>query len=259
MNRKYRKTIIAGNWKMNMLASDIKPFAEELKALVPKAKWCEMVFCVPFVNIPAALKAFKDTRVAVGAQNLNENDHGAYTGEVSAAMLADLGVKYVIVGHSERRGYYGETDTTVNKKVHAAVNAGLYPIICVGESIEQREMGVTGELIAFQVKSALSGLTAEQIHKIVIAYEPLWAIGTGKTATAEQANEVCNSIRAIIRKLYGARTARAVTIQYGGSMNETNAAELLSKLDIDGGLIGGASLVPEKFAAIVNAANQEQA
>lgn len=259
MNRKYRKTIIAGNWKMNMLASDIKPFAEELKALVPKAKWCEMVFCVPFVNIPAALKAFKDTRVAVGAQNLNENNHGAYTGEVSAAMLADLGVKYVIVGHSERRGYYGETDTTVNKKVHAAVNAGLYPIICVGESIEQREMGVTGELIAFQVKSALSGLTAEQIHKIVIAYEPLWAIGTGKTATAEQANEVCNSIRAIIRKLYGARTARAVTIQYGGSMNETNAAELLSKLDIDGGLIGGASLVPEKFAAIVNAANQEQA
>ena len=259
MNRKYRKTIIAGNWKMNMLASDIKPFAEELKALVPKAKWCEMVFCVPFVNIPAALKAFKDTRVAVGAQNLNENNHGAYTGEVSAAMLADLGVKYVIVGHSERRGYYGETDTTVNKKVHAAVNAGLYPIICVGESIEQREMGVTGELIAFQVKSALSGLTAEQIHKIVIAYEPLWAIGTGKTATAEQANEVCNSIRAIIRKLYGARTARSVTIQYGGSMNETNAAELLSKLDIDGGLIGGASLVPEKFAAIVNAANQEQA
>ncbi len=259
MNRKYRKTIIAGNWKMNMLASDIKPFAEELKALVPKAKWCEMVFCVPFVNIPAALKAFKDTRVAVGAQNLNENDHGAYTGEVSAAMLADLGVKYVIVGHSERRRYYGETDTTVNKKVHAAVNAGLYPIICVGESIEQREMGVTGELIAFQVKSALSGLAAEQIHKIVIAYEPLWAIGTGKTATAEQANEVCNSIRAIIRKLYGARTARSVTIQYGGSMNETNAAELLSKLDIDGGLIGGASLVPEKFAAIVNAANQEQA
>ena len=195
----------------------------------------------------------------VGLPSLNENNHGAYTGEVSAAMLADLGVKYVIVGHSERRGYYGETDTTVNKKVHAAVNAGLYPIICVGESIEQREMGVTGELIAFQVKSALSGLTAEQIHKIVIAYEPLWAIGTGKTATAEQANEVCNSIRAIIRKLYGARTARSVTIQYGGSMNETNAAELLSKLDIDGGLIGGASLVPEKFAAIVNAANQEQA
>ncbi len=257
MNRKYRKTIIAGNWKMNMLASEIKPFAEELKRLVPKAKWCETVFCVPFVNIPAALKAFKDTKVSIGAENLNENPKGAYTGEVSAAMLADLGVKYVIIGHSERRQYYGETDITVNKKVHAALAAGLYPIICVGESLEQREMNITLELITLQVKSALANVPPEKMHKIVIAYEPIWAIGTGRTATAEQANEVCNAIRAVIRKIYGARIARAVTVQYGGSMNENNAEELLAQPDIDGGLIGGAALIPEKFAAIINASNQE--
>lgn len=257
MNRKYRKTIIAGNWKMNMLASEIKPFAEELKRIVPKAKWCEMVFCVPFVNIPAAIKAFKDTRVAIGAENLNENPKGAFTGEVSAEMLADLGVKYVIIGHSERRQYYGETDITVNKKVHAALKSGLYPIICVGESLEQREMNVTLELITLQIKSALANVSTEKMHKITIAYEPIWAIGTGKTATAEQANEVCNAIRAVIRKMYGARIARAVTIQYGGSMNESNAAQLLAQPDIDGGLIGGAALVPGKFAEIVNAANQD--
>lgn len=257
MNRKYRKTIIAGNWKMNMLASQVKPFAEELKTIIPKAKWCETVVCVPFVMIPAAIKAFKDTRVAIGAENLNENPKGAYTGEVSANMLADLGVKYVIIGHSERRQYYGETDISVNKKVHAALNAGLNPIICVGESLEQRELDITIELITLQVKTALANVPAEKMRKIVIAYEPIWAIGTGKTATAEQANEVCSAIRAVIRTLYDARVARAVTIQYGGSMNEKNAAELLAQPDIDGGLIGGASLVPEKFAAIINAANQE--
>jgi len=257
MNRKYRKTIIAGNWKMNMLASQIKPFADELKTLAPKAKWCETVVCVPFVNVPAALKAFKDSRVSVGAENLNENEKGAYTGEVSAAMLADLGVKYVIIGHSERRQYYGETDISVNKKVHAALKAGLYPIVCVGESLEQRELEITLELIALQVKTALAGVPAEKMRRVVIAYEPIWAIGTGKTATAEQANEVCNAIRTVIRKLYGARVARAVTIQYGGSMNEKNAAELLAQPDIDGGLIGGASLVPEKFAKIIEAANQD--
>ena len=257
MNRKYRKTIIAGNWKMNMLASQVKPFAEELKTIIPKAKWCETVVCVPFVMIPAAIKAFKDTRVAIGAENLNENEKGAYTGEVSANMLADLGVKYVIIGHSERRQYYGETDISVNKKVHAALNAGLNPIVCVGESLEQRELDITIELITLQVKTALANVPAEKMRKIVIAYEPIWAIGTGKTATAEQANEVCSAIRAVIRNLYDARVARAVTIQYGGSMNEKNAAELLAQPDIDGGLIGGASLVPEKFAAIMNAANQE--
>lgn len=258
MNRKYRKTIIAGNWKMNMVASQVKPFADELKSINPRPKWCETVVCVPFVNIPAALKAFKDSRVAIGAENLNENAKGAYTGEVSADMLADLGVKYVIIGHSERRQYYGETDISVNKKVHAALGAGLQPIVCVGESLEQRELGITIELITLQVKTALANVPAEKMRKIVIAYEPIWAIGTGKTATAEQANEVCSAIRAVIRGLYGARIARAVTIQYGGSMNDKNAEELLAQPDIDGGLIGGASLVPEKFSAIINAANQEQ-
>ena len=257
MNRKYRKTIIAGNWKMNMLASQVKPFAEELKSLNPRAKWCETVFCVPYVMIPAALKAFKDSRVAIGAENLNENPKGAYTGEVSAAMLADLGVKYVIIGHSERRQYYGETDISVNKKVHAALEAGLNPIICVGESLEQREMDITLELITLQVKAALAGVPAEKMRRIVIAYEPIWAIGTGKTATAEQAGEVCSNIRTVIRGLYGARVARSVTIQYGGSMNPKNAVELLAQPDIDGGLIGGASLKPEQFVEIVNAANQE--
>ena len=257
MNRKYRKTVIAGNWKMNLLASQVKPFADSLKTLSPKAKWCETVVCVPFVMVPAALKAFKDTRVAVGAENLNENPKGAYTGEVSAAMLADLGVKYVIIGHSERRQYYGETDVSVNKKVHAALEAGLNPIICVGESLEQRELDITIELITLQVKTALANVSADKMRKIIIAYEPIWAIGTGKTATAEQANEVCAAIRGVIRNLYGARIARAVSIQYGGSMNEKNAAELLAQPDIDGGLIGGAALVPEKFAAIIDAANQE--
>ena len=256
VNRKYRKTIIAGNWKMNKVASELKPFADELKSIVPKAKWCETVVCVPFPMIPAAIKAFKDTRVAVGAENLNENEKGAYTGEVSAAMLTDLGVKYVIIGHSERRQYYGETDILVNKKVHAAINAGLTPIICVGESLEQREMGVTMELIALQVKSALAGVPDDKMRNVVIAYEPIWAIGTGKTATAEQAGEVGTAIRAIIRELYGARVARSVTIQYGGSMNPANAAELLAQPDVDGGLIGGASLKAPDFAAIVEAATR---
>jgi len=256
MNRKYRKTVIAGNWKMNMLPSEIKAFADALRALTPKAKGGDVVICAPYVDIPAAQKAFKDQRVAIGAENLNENPKGAFTGEVSAAMLADLGVKYVIIGHSERRQYFGETDVTVNKKLHAALDAGLQPIVCVGESLEQRELGVTLELIALQVKTALAGVPAESMRHVIIAYEPIWAIGTGKTATAEQANEVCCAIRAVIRGLYGARVARAVTIQYGGSMNDKNAAELLAQPDIDGGLIGGAALVPEKFAAIIQAVNQ---
>ena len=257
MNRRYRKTIIAGNWKMNKTASDTKKFAEELKAVMPKAKWCDVVVCVPAVNIQAAIKAFKDTRVSVGAQNVFYEKSGAYTGEVSADMLKDLGVKYVIIGHSERRQYFGETDVTVNKKVHAALDAGLHPIICVGESLEQREMGITMELVALQVKAALSGVSAEKVRKCVIAYEPIWAIGTGKTATAEQAAEVCTLIRTTIRHLYGARIARSVTIQYGGSMKPANAAELLAQPDIDGGLIGGASLKSGDFAEIVSAANQE--
>ena len=184
-------------------------------------------------------------------------EKGAYTGEISADMLKDLGVKYVIVGHSERRQYFCETDTTVNKKVHAVLNAGMNPIICVGESLEQRETGITDEWIALQVKSALYGVPADKLRRCIIAYEPIWAIGTGKTATAEQAGEVCSNIRATIRGLYGARVARSVTIQYGGSMNPKNAAELLAQPDIDGGLIGGAALKPDQFVDIINAANQE--
>ena len=257
MNRRYRKTIIAGNWKMNKTASETKKFAEELKAVMPKAKWCEVVVCVPAVNIQTAIKAFKDMRVSVGAENLFYEKSGAYTGEVSGDMLKDLGVKYVIIGHSERRQYFGETDVTVNKKVHAALEAGLHPIICVGESLEQREMGITMELVALQVKAALSGVSAEKVRKCVIAYEPVWAIGTGKTATAEQAAEVCTLIRTTIRHLYGARIARSVTIQYGGSMKPANAAELLAQPDIDGGRIGGAALKSGEFVDIINAANQE--
>ena len=257
MNRRYRKTIIAGNWKMNKTPSETKAFAEEFKALLPKTKWCDIVVCVPAADLSAAVRAFKDSRIAVGAQNVYFEKSGAYTGEVSADMLADLGVRYVIVGHSERRALFGETDEVVNKKVHAALDAGLNPIICVGESLEQREMGVTMELIALQVKSALSGVAAEQMRRCIIAYEPIWAIGTGKTATPEQASEVCTAIRALIRAQYGARVARSVTIQYGGSMKPDNARELLAHEDIDGGLVGGASLEAPALMEIVHAANQD--
>jgi len=257
MNRRYRKTIIAGNWKMNKTLTETRAFAEELRPLLGRPKWCEVVLCVPYVNIPAAVRLFKDSRVAIGAENCHFEDHGAFTGEVTVEMLKEVGAKYVIIGHSERRQYYNETDITVNKKVHAALNAGLYPIVCVGESLEQRELGVTMELIAYQVKAALSGVPAEKMRHVVIAYEPIWAIGTGKTATAEQAGEVCEAIRAVIRKLYGARVARSVTIQYGGSMNAKNAKELLAQPDVDGGLIGGASLKAPDLVEIVNAANQE--
>ena len=257
MNRRYRKTVIAGNWKMNMTATETRKFAEELKRIMPRAKWCDTVICVPACNITAAVKAFKELRISVGAENLYFEEKGAYTGEISAAMLRDLGVKYVIVGHSERRQYFGETDTAVNRKVHAALDAGLSPIICVGESESQREMGVTQDWIALQVKTALYGVPAERLRRCIIAYEPIWAIGTGKTATAQQAGEVCTHIRATIRGLYGARVARSVTIQYGGSMNPKNAQELLAQPDVDGGLIGGASLKPEQFVEIIHAANQE--
>ncbi|MGI5929939.1 triose-phosphate isomerase [Pseudoflavonifractor sp.] len=258
MNRRYRKTIIAGNWKMNKTLTETKAFAEEIKTMLGKPKGCDVVLCVPYVNIQAAVRLFKDSRIAIGAENCHYESHGAYTGEVSAEMLKDLGVKYVIIGHSERRQYYNETDFTVNKKVHAALEAGLHPIVCVGESLEQRELGVTMELIAYQVKAALAGVPADKMRHVVIAYEPIWAIGTGKTATAEQAAEVCESIRVVIRKLYGARVARAVTIQYGGSMNAKNAAELLAQPDIDGGLIGGASLKPADFTSIINDANNQE-
>ena len=257
MNRKYRKTVIAGNWKMNQLNSGIKPFMEQLKANMPKTKNCDVVLCTPAVMIPTMVRAGKDCRVSAGGQDVSKYEKGAYTGEISADMLADVGARYCIVGHSERREYHHESDSLVNEKAKMLLAKGIVPIICVGESLEQREKELTMSYVAYQVKAALSGIDAGQIRRCIIAYEPIWAIGTGKTATAEQAQEVCEEIRAVIRKLYGARSARAVSILYGGSMNAKNAAELLAMPDIDGGLIGGASLKPADFAAIIAAAAQD--
>ncbi len=257
MNRKYRKTVIAGNWKMNMLNSGIKPFMEELKANMPKNRNCDVVLCAPAIMVPAMIKAGKDCKVAAGAQDVSMYEKGAYTGEISADQLSDVGAKYCIVGHSERRQYHGETDIQVNIKAKALLDKGIVPIICVGESLEQREMDLTMEYVAYQVKTALSGIDAAKLRRCIIAYEPIWAIGTGKTATSEQAQEVCEGIRAVIRKIYGARPARAISILYGGSMNAKNAEELLAQPDIDGGLIGGASLKPADFAKIIEASNQE--
>ena len=253
MNKALRKVVIAGNWKMNKTPAEAKELIAAIAPLVKDAD-CDVVACTPFVDLASAQEAAAGTNIQIGAENCHWEKSGAYTGEISAEMLSSMGVNIVIIGHSERRQYFGETDVTVNKKVHAALEAGLHPIICVGESLEQREMGVTMELIALQVKSALSGVAADKVRKCVIAYEPIWAIGTGKTATAEQAGEVCEAIRTVIRKLYGARVARSVTIQYGGSMNAKNAHELLAQPDVDGGLIGGASLKPQDFATIVAAA-----
>ena len=255
MNRKYRKTVIAGNWKMNKTPSQTKEFMQAFKAILPKGRWCDIALCVPAVCIPAAVRAMRETRVGIGAENMNANASGAYTGEIAADMLVDAGCKYVIIGHSERRAM-GETDADVNAKVLAALEAGLIPIMCCGESLEQREAGITTEHIAMQIKLGLQGVSEDKIRKVVIAYEPIWAIGTGKTATPEQAEEVCQLIRTVVRKLFGSKNARATTILYGGSMNEKNAFELLAQPDIDGGLIGGASLVPEKFVKIIEAANQ---
>ena len=256
MNRRYRKTIIAGNWKMNKTPAEAKALIEEMKPLLSKTKWCEMVLCVPFTDIQAAVKAAKGSKIAIGAENMHFEKSGAFTGEISADMLVDLGVEYVIVGHSERRQYFAETDQTVNKRALAALNAGLKVIICVGESLQQREEGVTEELVRMQTKIALRDVTAEQMANVVIAYEPIWAIGTGKTATADQAEEVCAQIRKVIGEVYGEAVAEATTVQYGGSMNAKNCEELLSKKDVDGGLIGGASLKAPDFAVIVNAATK---
>ena len=257
MNKRYRRTIIAGNWKMNMLTSGVESFADELMPLIPEFyKWCDTVVCTPFPLLPVALTTFKGCRISVGAQNMSQFESGAYTGEVSAAQLTDIGVEYVIIGHSERRELYGETDASVNEKVHAALVGSLCPIICVGETLKQREIGVTNNFVSMQVKAALYGVQEDQAHRVVIAYEPIWAIGTGKTATPEDAQDVCHEIRTVIDAMYGAHTARVVPILYGGSMNDKNAFDLLAQPDIDGGLIGGASLKPEPFSVIINAANQ---
>lgn len=247
------KYIIAGNWKMNKLPSETYDFVKEVVEATKGAE-CEVVCCTPYVCLAPAVEAAKGTHVKIGAENLHFEDSGAFTGEVSAAMLADLGVEYVIIGHSERRAYNNETDETVNKKIVKAISKGLIPIVCVGESLEEREAGITMDLIAIQIKKAFAGVSAEDAAKVVVAYEPIWAIGTGKTATDDQAEEVCGGIRNILAALYDEATAKAVTIQYGGSMNAKNCAGLLAKENIDGGLIGGASLKAPDFATIVAAA-----
>lgn len=247
------KYIIAGNWKMNKLPSETYDFVKEVVEATKGAE-CEVVCCTPYVCIAPAVEAAKGTHVKIGAENLHFEDSGAFTGEVSADMLADLGVEYVIIGHSERRAYNNETDETVNKKIVKALSKGLIPIVCVGESLEEREAGITMDLIAIQIKKAFAGVSAEDAAKVVVAYEPIWAIGTGKTATDDQAEEVCGGIRNILAALYDEATAKAVTIQYGGSMNAKNCAGLLAKENIDGGLIGGASLKAPDFATIVAAA-----
>ncbi len=247
------KYVIAGNWKMNKTPAEAVELIEAIKPLVASAT-CDVVVGVPFVDLPAALEAVKGSKIGVAAQNCHWEKSGAYTGEISAEMLKAMEVGYVILGHSERRTYFGDTDVTVQKRMRAALNAGLTVILCVGEYLEQREQGITGEIVAMQTKVALGGVSEEELARVIIAYEPVWAIGTGRTATAEQANEVCAQIRDVIAGLYNADAAKAVTIQYGGSMNAANAAELLAQSDVDGGLIGGASLKPADFATIVAAA-----
>lgn len=255
MNRKYRKTVIAGNWKMNKTPAEAKALIEEAKPLLEGAG-CDVIMCVPFVDLCTALEATKGTNIKIGAQNCHFEKSGAFTGEISAPMLKEMGVEYVILGHSERRTYFGDTDETVAKRLKAALENGLKGILCVGEYKEQREQGITAELVAMQVKIALGGLSAEQVKNVIIAYEPIWAIGTGLTATSEQADEVCGIIRSTVASLYGKEIADGMTVQYGGSMNAKNAAELLSKENVDGGLIGGASLKAPDFAAIVEAASK---
>ena len=248
-----RKKIIAGNWKMNKTPSEAKSLVEAIATKVADAK-CDVVVCPTAICIPSAVDAAKGSNIAVGAQNVHFKESGAYTGELAANMLTEAGVKYVIIGHSERRQYFGETDETVNLRTKAALAGGLLPIVCVGESLTEREQGIMDDTVRRQTKIAFLGIDADDAKKVVIAYEPVWAIGTGKTATADQADEVCGIIRETIRGLYGAEVADAIRIQYGGSMNAGNAAELLAKPNIDGGLIGGASLKPDDFAVIVAAA-----
>ena len=250
------KTVIAGNWKMNKTVPEAVELAKAVVAASAEAPADVQLIVAPtFVCLTEVAKVVKGTRVALSAQDLHWEESGAFTGKVSAAMLVSAGVEYVILGHSEQRQYFGETDATVNKKLAQALKHGLKPIVCIGEKLEEREAGKTNEVNERQLKGAYAGISAEDAAKTIIAYEPVWAIGTGETATPEQANEVCAVIRSLIERLYGKDAADAVVVQYGGSMNDKNAAELLAQPDVDGGLIGGASLVAEKFTAIVNAAS----
>ena len=255
MNKAKRPAVIAGNWKMNKNRAEAAALITELLPLVKDAG-CEVVLCTPYTDLETALALTEGTEVKIGAENCHWAESGAFTGEISAEMLRELGVQYVIIGHSERRQYFGETDETVAKRLRAALNAGLKGILCVGETLEQREAGITEEVIAIQVKKALAGVTAEELQQVILAYEPVWAIGTGRTATEEQAGEVNGFIRGLLARLYGEAVAEGTTIQYGGSMNAKNAAGLLAQPDIDGGLIGGASLKAPDFAAIVAAAGR---
>ncbi len=246
-----RKYVIAGNWKMNKTPSQAAALIEEMKPLVADAK-CEVVLCVPFVDIAAAVEAAKGSNIKIGAENVHFKASGAYTGEISGEMLTACGVEYVVIGHSERRQYFGETDQTVNLRTLAALDAGLKPIVCVGETLEQRELGYTETLLKYQTKMALTNVTAEQLKDVIIAYEPVWAIGTGVTATDEQADEGNGFVRAAVAEMFGAEAAEEITIQYGGSMNPKNAEGLLAKPNVDGGLIGGASLKAEDFSVVVH-------
>lgn len=250
MDANTRPTVVAGNWKMNKTPAETGAFIKELAPMVEGAE-AQVIACVPFVCLPAAVEAAKGTNIKIGAQNMHFEDSGAFTGEVSADMLVSMGVEYVIIGHSERRQYFAETDVTVNKKLLKAIEKGLKPIVCVGESLEEREQGITIDLIRSQVKIAFMNVSADDAKKVIIAYEPIWAIGTGKTATDEQANEVCGAIREVVKELYGKDVADEIIIQYGGSVKPSNAAALFGMSDIDGGLVGGASLKAADFTGIV--------
>lgn len=250
-----RRTVIAGNWKMNMTPSQTRAFIRELAPMVSAMNGCDIVLCVPFVDIAPAVEAAAGTNIHIGAENVHFAPNGAYTGEISAQMLTEIGTEYVVVGHSERRQYFGETDVTVNARAKAALAAGLKVILCLGEVKEERLAGITDEIVTMQTKLDLAGITREELKHVIIAYEPVWAIGTGLTATPEQADETCGTIRKAVAALYGEDAAQEITIQYGGSMNDTNCKELLSKENVDGGLIGGASLKADKFTTIIKAAN----
>ena len=250
-----RRTVIAGNWKMNMTPAETAAFIKELAPMVEGKDKCDIVLCVPFVDLATAIEAAKGTNIKIGAENVHFKDSGAYTGEISAKMLTVIGTEYVIVGHSERRQYFAETDETVNLRTKAALAAGLKVILCVGELLEARQSGITEEIVSMQTKLDLAGISEDELKNVIIAYEPVWAIGTGLTATPEQADEACGIIRRVVAGLYSDEAAENITIQYGGSMNDANAAELLAKVNVDGGLIGGASLKTDKFSVIVNAAN----
>ena len=246
-----RKKVIAGNWKMNMLPNETMSYIEQLEPLV-KGTENEVILCVPYTDLFYAILTAQNTNIKIGAQNMHFEEKGAYTGEISGKMLKSIGVEYVIIGHSERRQYFNETDETVNKKLKAAFANDLKPIVCVGETLEERESGKTAQIISKQTELALQGLTQEQVENTIIAYEPIWAIGTGKTATSEDANNSIKEIRNKIAQIYGQTTASRVIIQYGGSVKSTNAKELFEMSDIDGGLVGGASLKADEFSKIVN-------